>query len=118
MPGEERERGSVLPGMGVPDDITDEIMGAVGRVWARGALSPRERSLVTISALAASGSREALRVHLGGGLRHGLAESDLYEALLQVGYYAGFGAAMDAFPLVQAVAAEHERDDRSGDAPS
>ena len=77
MPGEERERGSVLPAMGVPDDITDEIMGAVGRVWARGGLSPRERSLVTISALAASGSREALRVHLGGGLRHGLAESDL-----------------------------------------
>lgn len=94
---------SPMSRMGVPPDISDVIMEAVRLVWTREGLSHRERSLITISALVALGQREPLRVHLKGGLENGLTPSELYEGILHVAFYAGLGAAVDVFPILQEV---------------
>lgn len=66
-----------------------------GGVWARTALSRRDRSLAVISILSALGREVELRAHVAGGLNHGLRAEEIDELFVQVGAYAGlpFGLA-------------------------
>jgi 4-carboxymuconolactone decarboxylase len=63
-----------------------------GQVWADPALSPRDRSLITVSVLAALGRNEQLRSHLGRALDNGLTKDELATALTHVAFYAGLRA--------------------------
>lgn len=81
---------------------------AWGGVWAREGLSLRDRSLVTIAVLAALHRPEELKLHMNGGLRNGLTKIELEEALIQVGVYAGFPAAVSGNRVGQAVFRELE----------
>jgi alkylhydroperoxidase/carboxymuconolactone decarboxylase family protein YurZ len=76
---------------------------AWGGVWSRPGLSLRDRSLVTIAVLAALHRPEELRMHLHAGLRNGLAKAEMEEAMIQVGVYAGFPAAVSANRVGQAL---------------
>jgi 4-carboxymuconolactone decarboxylase len=75
-----------------------ESLGAVGQialrvgageVWARTALSRRDRSLVVVSFLTALGREVELRAHIAGGLNHGLRAEEIDEIFVQIGAYAG-----------------------------
>jgi 4-carboxymuconolactone decarboxylase len=74
--------------------LTDDVL--FGDVWARTELSPRDRSLVTITALVAGGNTEQLPFHLGLGRRNGLTESEIVEAITHLAFYTGWPRAMSA----------------------
>jgi len=54
--------------------LTDDVL--CGDVWRRPDLSPRDRSLVTITALVATGKPAPLAGHLGRALDNGLSTPD------------------------------------------
>ena len=66
--------------------LTDDVL--FGDVWARPGLSPRDRSLITISALIALNRSEQLRSHMALGMRNGLTESEIVETLTHLAFYA------------------------------
>jgi alkylhydroperoxidase/carboxymuconolactone decarboxylase family protein YurZ len=71
-------------------------------VWRRSDLSPRDRSLVTIAALAATGDDE-LEMYLRRGLESGLTAAQIGEAVTHVAFYAGWSKATRAMRAVTRV---------------
>ncbi len=72
-------------------------------VWNRPGLDLKYRSLVVVSALAATGHNEELKTHLRGALNLGWTVEELREALLQIGAYAGFSAAHEALDVLSEI---------------
>jgi 4-carboxymuconolactone decarboxylase len=72
---------------------------AWGEVWSRPGLERRERSIVTLTVLAALGHEGELAMHVKAALRNGLAREEIREVLLQTGVYAGVPAANRAFAI-------------------
>jgi len=68
-------------------------------LWRRSDLSPRDRSLVTIAALAGSGDDE-LEVYLRRGLESGLTGAQISEAVTHVAFYAGWSKATRAMRAI------------------
>ena len=86
----------------------------LGQLWNRPALSRRDRSLIVVAFLAASGaSDEELRFHARGAVNHGLSREQVEEIVLQVAAYAGFPSAMAASRAVAAAWCEEDADTRS-----
>jgi len=85
-------------------EITDDVLFA--DVWERPGLSPRDRSLVTVSVLAALYRPEQLGYHLGVALENGLSVEELSEALTHLAFYAGWPSAMTAVNQLKRVAEE------------
>jgi 4-carboxymuconolactone decarboxylase len=79
---------------------------AWGEVWSRPGLSRPERSIVTLTALAALGREHELALHVKAALRNGLTADQIGEVLLQVAVYAGVPAANRAFTVAQQALAE------------
>jgi 3-oxoadipate enol-lactonase/4-carboxymuconolactone decarboxylase len=79
---------------------------AWGEIWSRPGLSRAERSLVTLSVLAALHHDDELAMHVRAALRNGLTPEQIQEVLLQVGIYAGVPAANRAFAIAQRVLSE------------
>lgn len=69
---------------------------AFGMFWAREQLPVKQRSLVTVSQLAALGKTEELKAHLRGALNVGWTKEELVEMLMQTAVYAGVPAAVNA----------------------
>ena len=67
--------------------------GAWARVWGREGLSLRDRSLVTLSLLAALGHWEEFAMHVRATANTGATPEEVREALLHVATYAGVPAA-------------------------
>jgi 4-carboxymuconolactone decarboxylase len=81
---------------------------AWGEVWSRPGLTRAERSIVTLTVLAALQHEDELAMHVRAALRNGLTESQIQEVLLQVGVYAGVPVANRAFAIAKRVLeAEH-----------
>lgn len=72
-----------------------------GDVWQRIELSPRERSLVTVTALAALYRLEQLPVHLARAAGNGLTRADMAEAFTHLAFYAGWPCAASALQLLR-----------------
>src|ERR1700749_1896651 len=80
---------------------------AWGEIWSRPGLTRQERSIVTLTVLAALQHEEELAMHVKAALRNGLTEAQIQEVLLQVGVYAGVPVANRAFATAsRALAAE------------
>src|SRR6201996_2350996 len=62
---------------------------AWGEIWSRPGLTKPERSIVTLTVLAALQHEGELAMHVKAALRNGLSEEQIREVLLQVGVYAG-----------------------------
>jgi alkylhydroperoxidase/carboxymuconolactone decarboxylase family protein YurZ len=77
-----------------------------GGLWNRPGLDLKYRSLVVISTLAATGHHHELQTHLRGALNLGWTPEELREALLQIGGYAGFPAAVEALRVLGEVLEE------------
>ncbi len=77
--------------------------GAWGSVWSRPGLTRRERSLLTITLLAALGHDEELAMHLRAAVNTGATPDDIKEALLHVAVYAGVPAANRAIKIAKSV---------------
>jgi 4-carboxymuconolactone decarboxylase len=69
-------------------------------LWRRPDLSLRDRSLVTIAALAAMGDDDQLDFYLRRGLESGLTRGQITEAVTHLGFYAGWAKATKAMTAV------------------
>ncbi|MER6085869.1 carboxymuconolactone decarboxylase family protein [Streptomyces sp. NPDC001833] len=87
-------------------EVTDEVL--FGDVWERPGLSPRDRSLVTVSVLAALHRGEQLPYHLGVALENGLSVEELSEAITHLAFYAGWPNAMTAINQLKALTEERD----------
>lgn len=79
---------------------------AWGHVWSRDTISLRERSMMTIAILAATGNDNELALHLRATANTGASEDDIMEALLHVGVYAGIPRANTAVRIAKEILAE------------
>jgi 4-carboxymuconolactone decarboxylase len=85
--------------------------GAWGTLWARETIPLRERSMLTIALLAATGNFEEIPMHIRATANTGAAKEDVMEALLHVAVYAGVPKANHAIKLAKATYAEMEGKD-------
>jgi 4-carboxymuconolactone decarboxylase len=99
--GAEKMFGDFAPGL---VSFTDDVL--FGQVWTRPELSPRDRSLVTVTALTAAGNTEQLVYHLGLAKKNGLTETELIEAITHLAFYAGWPRAMSAMAVAKKVFSE------------
>ena len=74
--------------------LTNDVV--FDNLWRRSDLSLRDRSLVTIAALAAMGDDDQLDFYLRRGLESGLTREQIAEALTHLGFYAGWSKATKA----------------------
>ena len=96
--GAARQFGDFAPALA---GFTDDVL--FGQVWTRPELSPRDRSLVTVAALATAGNTGQLTYHLGLAKQNGVTETELIEAITQLAFYAGWPRAMSAMAVAKEV---------------
>lgn len=83
---------------------------AWGTVWASDAITPRERSMITLALLAATGNFEEIPMHIRATARTGASPSDVIEAFQHVAIYAGVPKANHAIKLAKETYREMEAD--------
>ena len=86
--------------------LTNEVVFA--DLWRRTDLSPRDRSLVTIAALAAGGDGDQLAFHVQRGLDNGLTQAEIVEAFTHLAFYAGWPKASAAIAVAGKVFGKKE----------
>ena len=72
-------------------------------LWLRPDLAPRDRSLVTVSALIASGQVAQITYHLNKVMDNGLTKEQAGEVVTHLAFYAGWPNAFSALPVVKDV---------------
>jgi len=82
--------------------------GAWGTVWSSDKISRRERSMLTIALLAATGNFEEIPIHIRATARTGASKDDVAEALQHVAIYAGVPKANHALKLAKQTFVEME----------
>ena len=82
-------------------EITDKVL--FGDVWVNPALSPRDRSLVTISSLIALYRVNELPFHMTRALENGVTKDEIVETITHLAFYAGWPPAMTALQIARRV---------------
>ena len=72
-------------------------------LWLRPDLAPRDRSLVTVGALIASGQVAQIPYHLNRAMDNGLKQAEAAEVVAHLAFYAGWPNAFSALPVVKDV---------------
>jgi len=88
----------IAPGLAA---LTDDVL--FGDVWRRSELSPRDRSLVTISVLIATGKPAQLAGHLGRALTNGVQPREASGLLAHLAIYCGWPSAVSALEIYEQV---------------
>jgi len=91
--------GAVAPSL--VQDTTDVLFRDL---WLRPDLAPRDRSLVTVSALIATGQVAQIPYHLNRAMDNGLTQVEAGEALSHLAFYVGWPSVFSALPVVKDVA--------------
>ena len=90
--------GGVAPG--VVQYTTDVLFRDL---WLRPDLAPRDRSLVTVSALVASGQVAQIPYHLNRAMDNGLTQAQASEVFTQLAFYGGWPNVFSALPVAKDV---------------
>ena len=90
--------GKVAPG--IVQCTTDVLFRDL---WLRPDLAPRDRSLVTVSALIASGQVAQITYHLNRAMDNGLTQDQAGEVVTHAAFYSGWPNAFSALPVVKDV---------------
>jgi len=72
-------------------------------LWLRPDLAPRDRSLVTVSALIATGQVAQIPYHLNRAMDNGLTQSQAAEVITHLAFYVGWPNAFSALPVAKDV---------------
>ena len=75
--------------------------GAWGTLWADETISHRDRSLLTLALLAATGNFDEIPMHVRATRRTGASPEEIMQAFLHVGVYAGVPKANHAIKLAK-----------------
>jgi len=94
----EQQFGAVVPG--IVQYTTDTLFRDL---WLRPDLAPRDRSLVTVSALIASGQVAQIPYHLNRAMDNGLTQSQAAEAITHLAFYVGWPNVFSALPVAREV---------------
>jgi 4-carboxymuconolactone decarboxylase len=100
----EQQVGSVVPG--IVQYTTDVLFRDL---WLRPNLAPRDRSLVTVSALIAAGQFAQIPYHLNRAMDNGLTQAQASEVITHLAFYAGWPNAMSAVPVAKDVFEKRRR---------
>jgi 3-oxoadipate enol-lactonase/4-carboxymuconolactone decarboxylase len=87
---------------------------AWGEVWSRPGLTRPERSIVTLTVLAALQHEGELAMHVKAALRNGLSKDQIREVLLQTAVYAGVPVANRAFAIADRAIREWDEETAGG----
>jgi len=82
-------------------EITDKVL--FGDVWEQTALSPRDRSLVTITSLISLYRVNEMPFHLNKALANGLTRDEIIGTITHLAFYAGWPPAMTALQIARKV---------------
>jgi len=88
--------GKVAPG--IVQYTTDVLFRDL---WLRPDLAPRERSLVTVSALIASSQVAQISYHLNRAMDNGLTQAQASEVITHLAFYVGWPNAFSALPVAK-----------------
>ena len=80
-------------------EITDTIL--FGDIWQRTDLSPRDRSLVTITSLISLYRVTEWPFHLKKALANGVTRDEIIETITHLAFYAGWPPAMTALQIAR-----------------
>src|SRR5262245_40087185 len=94
----EQNVGPVAPGL---VQYTSDVL--FHDLWLRPALAPRDRSLVTVGALIASGQVAQIPYHLNRAMDNGLAQAQASEVLTHLAFCAGWPNGFSAVPVFKEV---------------
>jgi 4-carboxymuconolactone decarboxylase len=94
----EEQFGTAAPG--VVQNTTDLLFRDL---WLRPDLAPRDRSLVTVSALIASGQVAQIPYHLNRAMDNGLTQAQASETLTHLAFYVGWPNVFSALPVAKDV---------------
>lgn len=94
----EQTTGPASPGL--VRDTTDVLFRDL---WLRPDLAPRDRSLVTVSALISAGQVAQMPFHLNRAMDNGLTREEASEVISHLAYYAGWPNAFSAAPVAREV---------------
>jgi 4-carboxymuconolactone decarboxylase len=100
----EQNFGAVAPG--VVQYTTDLLFRDL---WLRPTLAPRDRSLITVSALIASGQVAQITYHLNRAMDNGLTQRQASEMLTHLAFYAGWPPVFSALPVVKEIFQQRPR---------
>jgi 4-carboxymuconolactone decarboxylase len=89
--------------------ITESAWGAL---WADDTISRRERSMLTLALLAATGNFEEIPMHIRATRNTGATPEDIMQAFMHVAVYAGVPKANHAIKLAKETFAEIQEDDK------
>ena len=93
----------IITGVAVPgivQCITDVLFRDL---WLRPDLAPRDRSLVTVSALIATGQVAQIPYHLNRAMDNGLTQLQATEVITHLAFYVGWPNAFSALPVAKDV---------------
>jgi 4-carboxymuconolactone decarboxylase len=96
--GVEQQYGKIAPGI---VQYTTDIL--FRDLWLRPDLAPRDRSLVTVSALIACGQAAQIPYHLNRAMDNGLTQTEAAEVITHLAFYAGWPNAFSALPVAKEV---------------
>lgn len=93
-------------------ELNDDVL--FGEVWSREEqLSARDRSIVTVVALMASGVLDtSLKFHIENAKNHGVTAEEMAEILTHAAFYAGWPKAWAAFRMAKEVYGDLQKSDR------
>jgi 4-carboxymuconolactone decarboxylase len=96
--------GRIMPGL---VQYTTDVL--FRDLWLRPELAPRDRSLVTVSALVATGQVAQITYHLNRAMDNGLTKEEAGEVVGHLAFYAGWPNAFSAAPVVKEVIEKRSR---------
>ncbi len=79
---------------------------SLAELWQRPELSPRDRSIVTVSILVARGQSQALETYVNLALDNGVKASEISEIITHLAFYSGWANATGAIEVVKDIFAE------------
>jgi 4-carboxymuconolactone decarboxylase len=110
-----RNAGTASSGSAAPVDDLATVSPALAHyrdqvvlndLWERPDLSPRDRSLVTVSALITGNQAGEMPHYFTKALDDGLTPAELSETITHLAFYAGWPSAFTAATQLKAIAAE------------
>ena len=102
MPTNARNRfGDLAPHLA---ELTDTVL--FGDVWENPALSPRDRSLVTITSLISLYRINELPFHLKKALENGVTKDEIIGTITHLAFYSGWPPSMSALTIARQVFAD------------
>jgi 4-carboxymuconolactone decarboxylase len=90
-------------GRGVAPALDKYARGPIAELWKRPGLAPRDRSIVTVSALIARNVTSEMAYQMNLALDHGVKPGELSEIITHLAFYSGWANGMSAIEVARSV---------------